>query len=984
MSFLKIGVLSSFCLLLSIVSRANIDPKIQWKTLQTQNFEIIYPEELEDIGQYYANVAERVHKKLVPIFRDFPQKTLVILNDSTDFVNGSATFFPYPIITIYLNLPSPFSDISYYDDWTEMLFLHEYVHILNMHPANGFYLPLKYIFGSVVRPNGLLPRWYLEGLAVELESRLTTKGRLNSALSDAILRTLVINNTLRKETIDRINETSIPDWPGGRRPYLLGSLLMSEALNSNYLPNENIYNLNQIYSKRVPYFITNPIERITGKSWTSWLDETYLKVENSANYQLQILNQNPSGNFKKMSFKMDSQMSPSLSPDGEKLAFVAGNYLDNFFAVYISNTKSEPASHRTAKKVFSGHGIDRISWLPDSSAFVFSTLRPVDRFSILSDLFLYDLKTKKIKQLTYRARALEPEVSPDGKFIYYVKSGANRSSLMRYSFETSHIEEIWAAPINHRIFLPSPIGGDEILFGYKSTDGKERLIIINEIHKEQKQVLNEVSSVKFLKFSDNQLLFVSDESNVPNLYKSSYPFYEFKALTNSKTAIINADYSLKNKQLIISELTALGPQLFEEIESEEKNPPIVPHLMTRRSLTYSEEYPVRQKLQQPEMNFYPQEIYEHRDYVSTKFMLPQFWIPFVYAIEGGYLFQGYTAAFDPLSKQGYSLDLSYDSLSENISGVFTYNNNMTPVGMNFSYGQINEFRPSSGLNVKSEFLNAGTHFLISDDNSLHGLAGGVYSSSQDFWNQDLNRMGISAGISYTNAGHFNWQPRDNRLSASLFYQKFFPGRDFIDFNRYFSRVRYDFTKPLPSRHTYTTQVVSSYAHDLDLNKSIFIGDTNLGANFATNLVNSSFLLRGYPTGTFVGRSMTTLNMEYSLPIRNINSGFSTSAFFLKDLFATAFVDALTTDGAAFSAEKRGYYRKRWGEDIFTGTGLELTLNTTVGFHLPLFFKLGLYYGFDTAYQGGFNSFLAIGFGGISSLDIERTKSLLPHDQLNFN
>ncbi len=85
-------------------------------------------------------------------------------------------------------LPTSFDSLDEFGDWALEMMIHEYTHILNMYPAHGIYVPFKWVFGTVVRPNAILPRWWLEGLAVNLESRLTSHGRLKSTETAAAAR----------------------------------------------------------------------------------------------------------------------------------------------------------------------------------------------------------------------------------------------------------------------------------------------------------------------------------------------------------------------------------------------------------------------------------------------------------------------------------------------------------------------------------------------------------------------------------------------------------------------------------------------------------------------------------------------------------------------------------------------------------------------------------------------------------------------------
>jgi len=62
--------------------------------------------------------------------------------------------------------PTPRSTLNDYDDWLRGLIYHEYVHILHIDTVSGFSMWVNRIFGKNFTPNGALPKWYIEGIAV--------------------------------------------------------------------------------------------------------------------------------------------------------------------------------------------------------------------------------------------------------------------------------------------------------------------------------------------------------------------------------------------------------------------------------------------------------------------------------------------------------------------------------------------------------------------------------------------------------------------------------------------------------------------------------------------------------------------------------------------------------------------------------------------------------------------------------------------------
>src|SRR5690606_8454889 len=137
---------------------------------------------------------------------------------------------------------------------------------------------LRTMFGGIIRPAGLLPRWYTEGLAVEMESRYTLGGRGRGLVYPGLVRAEVEGGYGGSETIDRIGMTSIPSWPFGSRPYTYGYYLMN-ALSNYTAEKEEIYaTLDHRYGGRFPWILNGPAEDYFDQGWQGVLDRMYSDV----------------------------------------------------------------------------------------------------------------------------------------------------------------------------------------------------------------------------------------------------------------------------------------------------------------------------------------------------------------------------------------------------------------------------------------------------------------------------------------------------------------------------------------------------------------------------------------------------------------------------------------------------------------------------------------------------------------------------------
>ena len=119
----------------------------EWKTLTTPHFHIHHESRHKAFAQYLATVAERVHVKLSPWLDWQPQEpTEVVLLDTVDASNGHASPFPFNNISIYMAAPVD-GEIMDQTPWLEMVFTHEYVHILHLDMVHDVPRMVRNVFG---------------------------------------------------------------------------------------------------------------------------------------------------------------------------------------------------------------------------------------------------------------------------------------------------------------------------------------------------------------------------------------------------------------------------------------------------------------------------------------------------------------------------------------------------------------------------------------------------------------------------------------------------------------------------------------------------------------------------------------------------------------------------------------------------------------------------------------------------------------------
>jgi hypothetical protein len=667
---------------LNFLEMASLNPATRYQHFETDHFEFDFEEGYLNFTLEAAKHLEHAHRILSPILKWNPRSKIhVLVADNEDSANG----FAMPSLRVGMVLiatpPDQWYSTAYTDNWIKLLAFHEYVHILNMDPTTDFMEILRIVYGDVIRPNGLWPRWMLEGLAVYFETRTSRLGRGRSPYYEGIVRSFFDEGLMGSEEKDRFNygklSGSWPYFPGGETPYLFGYHLwnqFAQQAHNDYTAGD--YSLNS--SGRVPFFIDGNLQKFLKKDWSDlWKD---FVANEAPRYRKEIsaVRSNGETPHHKISSSQYSAQGGASSPDGEWMAWTETR-LDERQGLILKNLKTG-----TEKKIRDKVQGATLSFTPDSRFLVFSSLEQHRTFQLFSDLFAYDLKTARFHSLTQGMRAKDPDVSPDGSKITFTMVDHGTPILkiadLKLDYDHPGIENIRTL---HRpdefsiLATPRWINNIEIAFSLqKLNESESRILKIKSDSTHAPEALIQNGRInRFPILCGHKILHVSDLNGIDNVYEGN------QAITNVVTGV-QFPFCTKDGKLHGSLLTANG---FEITEFDTSPKPVITN--SKFIATSSAPPAIEESLQSPEIAFNPQSV---TDYAPFKTLAPRQWAPLGYASYNQnteFSIGGTVLGFDFSGKHQYLGTFSYYSKTGALDG-----------GLNYTYYG---FRPAITLSASS-------------------------------------------------------------------------------------------------------------------------------------------------------------------------------------------------------------------------------------------------------------------------------------------
>jgi len=253
-------------------------PGIQWSFIENENFKIIYPQGMYDQALRVGSIFTKLSNQHDSGIGEKTLKADFILHPETTIPNGFVTVGPFRS-EFYTTPPQYFSTTP----WIDLLAIHEYRHIKQFSNAQSGITKLgKTLLGSWAwggMTGTALPRWFMEGDAVLMETALTESGRGRLPSFEMEYKALALEG--KKYSYEKASAGSfkdfVPDW------YKLGYYLTLHG-SKNYGQQLWAETVNDaIRYKNLIFPFSKSLKKHTGFNTSKWymktFDELYMDWE---------------------------------------------------------------------------------------------------------------------------------------------------------------------------------------------------------------------------------------------------------------------------------------------------------------------------------------------------------------------------------------------------------------------------------------------------------------------------------------------------------------------------------------------------------------------------------------------------------------------------------------------------------------------------------------------------------------------------------
>lgn len=536
-------------------SRGEDPSSIKWNQINSSHFRIIYPREFSSEAKRVTHYLEFYYEQNSTFLDHRPKKIPVVLHNQSVYSNGFVAWAPkrMELVTI------PSSD-QHSQDHFEQLVLHEFRHVIQVDKMDqGLSRVLKVILGEQGQGavTGLLPFWFLEGDAVDAETRLSNAGRGRLPGFEKQIKAIL----LEKEKLypyEKAYYGSFKDFVPSHYEY--GYQMVAYGRHQY---GEELWRKMIDYSARKPYSLYPfyfGLKKYTGLSKSGIYRETINTLKD--HWTEQSLLRQPSS-FRRINHRSGKHYTSYRFPEyvNDSLIFAEKSGIDQIeeFVLIDRNGRENvihvPGFYNPSNISFS-QGL--IVWAEQISDERWGR----ESYSLIKS---YDLASRKEKLLTHDSRYFAPELSSDGKKIAAAEiSSLNEYALVILEAQTGELTRRIPSPGNEYLQYPVWSQNDDSIFVSSfGSDGKS--IKVYDIQGDRWETLFYAGFEEIAELSSAKgyLLFRGTFSGIDNIYAFDLKATRCYMVTSSKFGAYYPQLSANGNTLFYSDYTSRGFDIVE-------------------------------------------------------------------------------------------------------------------------------------------------------------------------------------------------------------------------------------------------------------------------------------------------------------------------------------------------------------------------------------------------------------------------------------
>ncbi|MDI6767162.1 MAG: hypothetical protein QME52_10105 [Bacteroidota bacterium] len=505
----------------------------------------------------------KFHSKL---FNYVPtEKVTVLFQDFDDYGYAGATSLPFNYMVLGIE---PFENVYETSPTNERLnwvMNHELMHVVSTDKPSGsdnFYRslffgkvsainenPLSMLYSYLTTPRKYTPRWYLEGIAVFMETWMAGGiGRAQGGYDEMVFRTMVSDSSYFYDFVGLESEGTTVDFQIGQNSYLYGTRFVS-YLAYQYGPEkvltwfDRTEDSKRDYTSQFEYVFGVPID-VEWALWVEWEHQWQKSnLDSIRQYPLtefRYISREPLGAISRPYFDfLKNQLYAAINYPGQLARIVSINIADGEAKTICE--VSTPALYYVCHLAF-----DRANQLLFYSSKNNKGWR---------DLNVVNVKTGESELLIKNSRAGDLAFNPVDKSLWGIQHHNGYSTIVRFPNPYSGWNEIIRLPYGRDMFdIDISPDGKSLIGSLMEISGKQKLVkmfieklLVGDGEFEVLAEFENNSPLNFVYSPDGHYLYGSTYyTGVSNIVRYDFDNKKTEWLTNGETGFFRPVPILKD------------------------------------------------------------------------------------------------------------------------------------------------------------------------------------------------------------------------------------------------------------------------------------------------------------------------------------------------------------------------------------------------------------------------------------------------------